>query len=125
MQTVSERVAIAIKKAPYKKGDIAKKVDKSYHTILRWSKGEKGDFKESEVEAISLALGISKEWLLFGRGGMYSNKDLNQIESAVNDAGEDYKGLDQTLSNVESKAENLKQDLQSLIDDLKKLRSHE
>lgn len=123
LQKVSERVAKSINEAPFSKSDIAKKMDVSYHTILRWSKQEKEDYKDSEIRKLSENLRVSYDWLMFGEGSMSDDPDISQIEQRVNEQGESYKGLDQTLLDVESKANSLIHDLESLVRDLKKIRS--
>lgn len=56
MEKVLDRVAKAVNESPISKDDIGKKLDLSYHTIHRWSKGEKENFKESELKSLAKVL---------------------------------------------------------------------
>lgn len=125
LQKVSDRVAYAIQKSPFSDSQIASDVGISSTTVWRWrnKKKETDNFPARDLKALAQKLRISYEWLQFGNGSKTDDSKINEIEHRVVEAGVNYKGLDQTLSNVESKAKSLKQDLQSLIDDIEKIHS--
>lgn len=118
----SDRVAKAIEESPYSDSEIGKALDMADSTIWRWRTGKTKRFKESDLKTLANKLQVNYEWLQFGKGSMTNDPDLEEIEQRVADAGVSYKGLDQTVSNVESKARSLIRDLQSLVDDLDRLK---
>ena len=102
---------------------LSQQVGVARKTLYRWRDGKTDKFDEDKLEALADALDLNVSWIKHGIGPKYKDERLNQIESVVNDQGVDYKGLDQTLSGVESKAKNLIQDLQSLVDRIGSLRN--
>lgn len=126
-QTVRDRVSSALKTTSKKYTVLSQEVDVTRKTLYRWRDGDTNKFDDDKLEALAAALGLNDAWLKHGVEPVYKEQRLNQIRSVVNDQGVDYKGLDETLSDVELKARSLIRDLKSLVhdlDDLKKNRNH-
>lgn len=125
METVSERIARAINNAPLKMGDIAKKLNTTYHTIFRWRNAERKDFKEYEIDKLCEVLHLRKMWVLYGEGEVYTEPGLNlrMIKSAKDRQGSSYSGVDQILSEAKSKVSKLIRDLREIESELDSARS--
>ena len=118
--SISNRVAKSISNYPLSNEELAKRLNVSYATINRWSKGEKKRFKDSELNSLSKVLRVEKEWLLYGE-----DEAINHISRRVADAGDIYKGPGQTLLNVELKAKSLIRELRSLVDEIQNLKKND
>lgn len=123
-QGIQNRVSEVLEEAleVMKVTSLSQRLNVSRKTIYRWKNKEVGKFDEDDLETLANELKVRYDWLQFGRGSKYLSEGVKKIESSVNDKGADYKGLDQTISDVESKADSLIRDLQVLKHDLSNLR---
>lgn len=122
---IPERVSIAIEKSGLDDDEIAELVNKSQSTVNRWRNKKVTSYPKTTLKDIAYALRVDYSWLRHGEGEMTHDAKIQEIARRVNEKGESYKGLDQTLSDVESKANSLIQDLKSLVYDLRRLRSED
>lgn len=121
-EKISDRVAKAIEKSPFSDADIGSSIGVAPSTVWRWRKGNTKRFSERDLKALAKKIHVNYEWLQFGKGSMSDDPAIQEIGNRVAEKGESYKGLDQTLSTVESKAKSLVRDLQSLLNDLEDLK---
>lgn len=125
-QTVNDRVAETIQKAlnetHHTPTTLSEDIGVSRNSIYSWRDKKTKNIGEDNLKKIANALPVNLEWLKTGKGIASDDPALNEIKRRVTEKDETYKGLDQTLSNVESKASTLKQDLQDLLDEIDKLR---
>lgn len=103
---------------------LAKDIGVSRNTIYRWADKKTKNIEEDHLESISKVLRVNLEWLRLGKGGRSDDEVINQIKHQVAEKGESYKGMDETLSDVELKARSLIRDLESLVDDLDSLKKN-
>jgi len=121
-QSLPGRLSEVLKNPGKKIAVIAREVGVSRNTIYRWQEGDVESPDPEKIKALAESLGVSYDWLQFGTGSKRGHPMLDEIESRASGLGAGYKGLDQTLSNVESKAKSLIQDLQALVDDIESMR---
>lgn len=87
MKTWNERLQHAIKLSDMNKGQFAKAVKVSSPTVTDWTKGEIKELKAENASKIADVLGIRIDWLLFGKGDMYSASYQEASSSSIRASG--------------------------------------
>lgn len=124
-KSTKDRVAEAIQGSHKSVKRLSDEVGVSRNTIYRWERKETDKFdNEDQLRKLAEATHVDFEWIVGSSGQKSDDPAISEIERRVAEKGESYKGLDQTISDVESKADSLIRDLQVLKNDLSKLRGN-